>query len=66
MITQKKTCNGCRAGYIEVHGYRCSLGYPVDELRFHDVVVSGIPQGPCPKPKTNKAYVELEIQRREN
>lgn len=54
-LTQKKNCNGCKAGWYESQPFfqRCDLGYLV---KSGDYI--GIPQEPCYKPLTNDKYMK--------
>ncbi len=53
-ISQKRTCEGCRALYMIDSFWECHLGY---ENHYS----KGVPLKPCPKPKTWKEYNELQI-----
>jgi hypothetical protein len=57
-LSQKKNCNGCRAGWYNTHplDHKCDLSIPVK-----NGYLQGIPLAPCMKPLTNKDYVALKI-----
>jgi len=44
IISQKKTCERCKALKLDQGWYSCKLGYDINQ--------NGIPLEPCPKPKT--------------
>jgi len=54
-LSQKKNCNGCKAGFYRSQPFQqaCDLGYKVESKSFE-----GIPQEPCYKPLTNNKYME--------
>lgn len=54
-LSQKKNCNGCKAGYYESRPFcqRCELGYDVKSEKY-----TGIPQEPCYKPLTNQQWLD--------
>ena len=60
-LSQKRTCDKCRAFYVytgDAHP-ECSLGY--------EIITEGyIPAEPCPKPITNKEYIEALDNYRKN
>ncbi|KJS85009.1 MAG: hypothetical protein JM58_09595 [Peptococcaceae bacterium BICA1-8] len=47
-LSQKRTCERCKALYISQYDVKCQLGY------FLDIKIN--PTEPCPKPMT---YIEL-------
>lgn len=50
-LSQKRTCEGCKALYMEQGGtHRCELNYKYNE-HFK-------PSEPCPKPKTIMEFYE--------
>jgi hypothetical protein len=49
-ISQKKTCNGCKALDLRQNTSQCLLCYSFDE-EFK-------PKEPCPKPKTYMEFIE--------
>lgn len=62
LIKQKKTCNRCIV-YRDVEtngptGEICSLGYKIKTVGVeqHAARCWGVPQEPCPKPKTQSDY----------
>lgn len=56
----KRTCAGCKA--LEV-GYYCSLGYDVEVVCRSGLTVDVKPKEECPKPKTNKEFVNTPNKR---
>ena len=59
-ISQKKTCNGCRAYCGTVSTPYCELGYPIDLKAFDALGFTqfGIPKVPCPKPRNYSQFNE--------
>lgn len=63
-LSQKKTCEGCRAIRFNFprYGYNCSLEYEVREGVFRGQKTA-VPAEPCPKPKTNMELCEAPHKR---
>lgn len=53
LISQKRTCKGCIAA--KNTDLDCNLGYNITGLNGY-MITTGVPQEPCPKPKTNADY----------
>lgn len=47
-LSQKRTCDRCRALYIGQYDSKCLLGYKIKNFS---------PETPCPKPCTNNDYI---------
>ena len=47
----KKTCYGCKALRNDQYWGRCELGYKIDKINRK-------PLEDCPKPTTNRAFIE--------
>lgn len=64
-LSQKKNCNGCKAGWHENRPFTqiCELRFKVTSENY-----TGIPLEPCYKPKTNSEYMTLreEFRLKEN
>lgn len=59
-LSQKKTCNGCRAYPLEVYKSVCQLGVSIKR----ETVIDGVlyrfrPQDPCYKPLKTSDFVSL-------
>ena len=54
-LSQKRNCNGCKAGRYETHPFhqRCDLNFKVESINYE-----GIPQEPCYKPLTNQKWLD--------
>jgi hypothetical protein len=61
----KKTCNGCKASTIDRFEARCDLGFSVDTIfsKLFLIAYEGKPLEECPKPKTNKEFVNLLVNK---
>jgi hypothetical protein len=60
-MRMKKNCNYCRASYIDRRNAYCDLGYKVEAREVNNLMVyEGVPQEPCPKPKTYSAWLKLK------
>ena len=58
-ISQKKTCNNCRA---LTHDCRCELGYKIKAKYYAECIpINARPLEPCPAPKT--VYESIEACR---
>lgn len=56
---RKKTCEKCKALREITHSYNCSLGYKIELINSSWVGISiPCPVEICPKPRTNKAYID--------
>lgn len=60
---KKRTCDGCKAFLYGEFSGRCELGYTIGKVRHRVVfgrdIFSYAPTQECPKPKTNKQYLEI-------
>lgn len=66
-ISQKRTCNGCRAiADIYPNSWSCSLGYEVKSIPLPDFpkITKPVPCEPCPKPLTYDAWIKAYQQMR--
>lgn len=64
----KKNCNGCKAIIHEYRSgaYGCSLGYSNAVAHsINGIVVRMKPLEECPKPVTNKLYMQTLIKKHE-
>jgi hypothetical protein len=60
----KRTCDGCKA-LLDLHiDCACKLGYPM-KRKWSDKGVDCAPDEPCPKPMTNRKYVDLLLIRKD-
>ena len=50
-LVNARTCNGCRASKHYVFKHECEMGYGFN------CTYKGVPVRPCPKPKTNDAWI---------
>jgi len=59
-LSQKRTCNGCKALEDSSYAAHCQLHIPVKPLKtVGGIVVSFKPLAPCPKPKTIKDWLRV-------
>lgn len=66
-ISMKRTCSGCMAAPTE--GTYCLYGYRIEPKRTKQLpgfsaptVVEYAPTEPCPKPRTYKAFHDIQIE----
>lgn len=61
MTNIKRTCNACKAlNEDSFYGFICSLGYPIDNVSYENLIISAKPKIECPKPLTLKEYIKLQ------
>ena len=66
----KRTCDRCKAFLYGDCSARCELGYPIKTVRHYVVMgrdmYSYAPEQECPKPLSNKQFMEiLQMQNKE-
>lgn len=59
----KRTCDGCSAFLHDDFSARCELRYPIETVRHYVVMgrdmFSYAPTQECPKPRSNKQFLEI-------
>lgn len=61
-LSQKRTCNGCRAYWARGREGRCELGFKNRVAKGAHLFVSHAPAEPCYKPLTNEEYFQANQQ----
>ena len=60
---KKRICDGCKAFLYSEFSGRCELGYTIEKachcVVFGRDIFSYAPIQKCPKPRTNKQYLEI-------
>ena len=59
-ISQKKTCNGCKALNMSQYTHNCLLGYKCEKFINLKSIIE--PQIPCPKPCNYNDLIECQKQ----
>lgn len=65
----KKSCNGCKAFYMDRYYGTCNLGYKIKNTRITSSISPAMtiptctPLEECPKPLTNKKLVQISLGR---
>ena len=54
----KRTCDGCKALMKMDFNSTCGLGFRL-KAKLSDKALEFVPDEPCPKPMTNRKYVDL-------
>lgn len=57
-MTTKRSCHNCKALASSSKGCYCMLGHEIHLVTYREDYTLYAPLEPCPKPVTNKAYIQ--------